>query len=225
MGLLIQKICILINHESIFFSIYSKTTSKKNWQDQKSQILWGLFSIPNLSFYYNINKFYSFINRFEFNKILTAYSQFCLNIAFYCLRRYKTVVKEGLLYIRSIFIICFVDAVFTDDEPLWEPVEWSLVMSWILFIFIFAWAAENLITSRYGSYTGRDKRVWFGWFKTFLIIKLMVCCLLWNCCDVRNTTHFILSLYILYRLHFLDETDTIEYFFTNLWVCTLLCFY
>lgn len=59
----------------------------------------------------------------------------------------------------------------TDDEPLWEPVEWSLVQSWILFIFGFAWIAENLITSRFGSYTGRDKRVWVAWYKTFWLIE------------------------------------------------------
>lgn len=58
----------------------------------------------------------------------------------------------------------------TDDEPIWEPVEWSLVQSWIMFIFLFAWIAENLISSRYGSYTGRDKRVWFAWYKTFWLI-------------------------------------------------------
>ena len=59
----------------------------------------------------------------------------------------------------------------TDDEPLWEPIEWSLVQSWILFIFAFAWIAENLISSRYGSYTGRDKRVWVAWYKTFWLIE------------------------------------------------------
>jgi hypothetical protein len=54
---------------------------------------------------------------------------------------------------------------------LWEPIEWSLVQTWILFIFTFAWIAENLIVSRYGSYTGRDKRVWMSWYKTFWLIE------------------------------------------------------
>jgi hypothetical protein len=66
----------------------------------------------------------------------------------------------------------FIDACLTDDEPLWEPIEWSLVQSWILFIFLFAWIAENLITSAYGSYTGRDKRVWFAWYKTFWLVEV-----------------------------------------------------
>ena len=40
-----------------------------------------------------------------------------------------------------------------------------------MFIFMFAWIGENLISSRYGSYTGRDKRVWFAWYKTFWLIE------------------------------------------------------
>ena len=77
----------------------------------------------------------------------------------------------GFLYIRGFFVILFIDACLTDDEPLWEPIEWSLVQTWILFIFSFAWVAENLIVSRYGSYTGRDKRVWMSWYKTFWLIE------------------------------------------------------
>ena len=76
------------------------------------------------------------------------------------------------IYLQGFCFILFIDACLTDDEPLWEPIEWSLVQTWILFIFSFAWIAENLITSRYGSYTGRDKRVWFAWFKTFWLIEM-----------------------------------------------------
>ena len=77
----------------------------------------------------------------------------------------------GFFYIQGFAFILFIDACLTDDEPLWEPIEWSLVQTWILFIFSFAWIAENLIVSRYGSYTGRDKRVWFSWYKTFWLIE------------------------------------------------------
>ena len=77
----------------------------------------------------------------------------------------------GFYYIRGFSFILFIDACLTDDEPLWEPIEWSLVQTWILFIFAFAWIAENLIVSRYGSYTGRDKRVWIAWYKTFWLIE------------------------------------------------------
>jgi len=74
-------------------------------------------------------------------------------------------------YINGFVFILFIDACLTDDEPLWEPIEWSLVQTWILFIFSFAWIAENLIVSRYGSYAGRDKRVWMAWYKTFWLIE------------------------------------------------------
>ena len=74
-------------------------------------------------------------------------------------------------YIQGFVFVLFIDACLTDDEPLWEPLEWSLVQTWILFIFTFAWIAENLIVSRYGSYTGRDKRVWMSWYKTFWLIE------------------------------------------------------
>jgi len=77
----------------------------------------------------------------------------------------------GFYYIQGFIFVLFVDACLTDDEPLWEPIEWSLVQTWILFIFAFAWVAENLIVSRYGSYTGRDKRVWMSWYKTFWLIE------------------------------------------------------
>jgi len=78
----------------------------------------------------------------------------------------------GFFYIYYTLFIMYIDACLTDDEPLWEPIEWSLVQTWILFLFTFAWIAENLIVSRYGSYTGRDKRVWFSWYKTFWLIEL-----------------------------------------------------
>jgi hypothetical protein len=80
-------------------------------------------------------------------------------------------IGDGWLYIQGLAVALFIDACLTDDEPLWEPVEWSLVQSWIMFIFLFAWIAENLISSRYGSYTGRDKRVWFSWYKTFWLVE------------------------------------------------------
>ena len=77
----------------------------------------------------------------------------------------------GLFYLYYSTFIMYIDACLTDDEPLWEPIEWSLVQTWILFLFTFAWIAENLIVSRYGSYTGRDKRVWFAWYKTFWLME------------------------------------------------------
>ena len=83
----------------------------------------------------------------------------------------KRSTGDAVIIIRGLVITLAVDSALTDDEPLWEPVEWSLVQVWIMFVFIFAWIAENLIASRYASYTGRDKRIWFSWYKTFWLVE------------------------------------------------------
>lgn len=80
--------------------------------------------------------------------------------------------RDSFLYIRNLFIILLIDSLVTDDEPLWEPLEWSLIQTWLLFIFLFSWAVENMISSRYGSYTGRDKRVWLALYKSFWLIEI-----------------------------------------------------
>ena len=85
----------------------------------------------------------------------------------------RTLISFGAYYIVGTASVAFIDACLTDDEPIWDPVEWSLLQSWIMFIFMFAWIAENLISSRFGSYTGRDKRIWFSWYKTFWLVLLM----------------------------------------------------
>ena len=122
-------------------------------------------------FYNNVNK--TLISLFlNFIKTNSTFSLFFKNFYLYIVDQYKRTFGEGYYYLRGLFIIFFIDAAITDDEPLWEPIEWSLVQTWLLFIFIFAWIAENLITSRYGSYTGRDKRVWLAWYKSFWLIDL-----------------------------------------------------
>lgn len=119
-----------------------------------ANILFFILNSYRSSFTYNFTWFYKISNSIKVGSI---------NL----LNNWKKTVGEGFIYLRGLFIICIIDATLTDDEPIWEPIEWSLVQSWIMFIFFFAWVAENLITSRYGSYTGRDKRVWFSWYKTF----------------------------------------------------------
>lgn len=110
----------------------------------------------------------------ENNYVLTSPIYFLKKLNFFsysvCIY-FKKSFSFGFYYLRGFFFILFIDACLTDDEPLWEPIEWSLVQTWILFIFGFAWIAENLIVSRYGSYTGRDKRVWIAWYKTFWLIE------------------------------------------------------
>ena len=131
---------------------------------------------------YNIKKNFKFLlNSFTNNNLTKLFITPRL-INFYSLLLLNTlssnvsnIVKRsfsfGFMYLIGFSFILFIDACITDDEPLWEPIEWSLVQSWILFIFIFAWIAENLIVSRYGSYTGRDKRVWMSWYKSFWLIE------------------------------------------------------
>jgi hypothetical protein len=116
-------------------------------------------------------------------------------------------------YIQGFVFVLFVDACLTDDEPLWEPLEWSLVQTWILFIFTFAWIAENLIVSRYGSYyTGRDDKrgVWMSWYKTFWLIE-----------GYYIINYAVAAIFVIvpfyfetnYNLSFtLDDTDTLGYF-------------
>ena len=48
---------------------------------------------------------------------------------------FRKTLGDGFIYLRGLFFLFFVDACLTDDEPIWEPVEWSLIQSWILFIF------------------------------------------------------------------------------------------
>lgn len=73
----------------------------------------------------------------------------------------------SIVYIKNLCIILIIDCCLVDDEPLWEPLEWTMVQNWLLFFFIFSWISETIITSNYGSFTGRDKRVYNGLFKWF----------------------------------------------------------
>lgn len=144
-------------HTKILYKIQSNLLINVTFIDLKSYKL-----VYNPLYLMTSNYFFTFFfflkNFFKTNSIKSLYV-------------FKTFFGDGFIYIRGIFIMCFVDAIISDDEPIWEPVEWSLIQSWIMFIFLFAWIAENLISSRYGSYTGRDKRVWFSWYKTFWLIE------------------------------------------------------
>jgi len=79
---------------------------------------------------------------------------------------------DSINYLKQLLIILIIDCCLMDDEPIWEPVEWTMVQSWLLFFFIFAWIGETIISGRYGSYTGRDKRVYMGLFKAFWFMEL-----------------------------------------------------
>ena len=112
----------------------------------------------------NLDNFENSVANFSTKLLFRFYWTYFLNV---CNKSFGF----SFYYIQGFVFVLFIDACLTDDEPLWEPLEWSLVQTWILFIFTFAWIAENLIVSRYGSYTGRDKRVWMSWYKTFWLIE------------------------------------------------------
>ena len=113
----------------------------------------------------------SFASRSSYAHFLQNLFSLAWSTVQWSLNLFKRTIGDGIIYLRGLAILFFFDAMLTDDEPLWEPVEWSLIQSWIMFIFAFAWIGENLISSRFGSYTGRDKRVWFSWYKTFWLIE------------------------------------------------------
>jgi len=127
---------------------------------------------------FTITSLYTILHT-PFTNLFTLIKLFSNNIHFfknlnkkYLNLNIKQVVGESFIVLMCLVIILCTDALLTDDEPIWEPTEWSLLQNWLMFIFLFSWIAENLITSRYGSYTGRDKRVWFAWYKTFWGIQI-----------------------------------------------------
>lgn len=79
----------------------------------------------------------------------------------------KSFQNAGWLVFYSVVLILLIDALILDDEPLWEPLEWSVIQTWVLYIYIFTWASEVIFSSRYGSYTNRDKIVWIGLFRAY----------------------------------------------------------
>jgi len=86
------------------------------------------------SFFHFSNFFKSnFLIFFVFNRVVSVVSELVLtffkinfNLTFLrikLLNIYRYAFGEGFLYIRGLLIIFFIDASFTDDEPLWELVE------------------------------------------------------------------------------------------------------
>ena len=158
------------------FNLYTKYLNNQSFNadyiyywDRKSSPLTKLNTfktLPNKKAIsiYKLSNLNNFMDNIFFTKFILFYKNWLTE-------QFRRSFSFGFYYLRGLFFIFFIDACLTDDEPLWEPIEWSLVQTWILFIFTFAWIAENLIVSRYGSYAGRDKRVWMSWYKTFWLIE------------------------------------------------------
>lgn len=133
---------------------------------------------------YNHNNFF-FINNnqknIRFIKVFYLYFysnndfnfySFFKSLKFFFIKNLNKSFLNFYTSIMGLFFLFFFDAILDGDEPIWEPVEWSLIQTWLIFIFLFSWIGENLITSRFGSFTGRDKRVWFSWYKSMWWIEI-----------------------------------------------------
>lgn len=154
-----------------------------------------------------LNKIFSFV----YVKNTKTYIHICYNfilkdlIVFknFLIKKFKKfynyLTLNGLNYLKQLFLILIIDCCLMDDEPLWEPVEWTMVQSWLLFFFIFAWISETLISGRYGSYTGRDKRVYLGLFKAFWFMELWF-----------NFNMFLTCIFIIVPFYF-ELTYTVSY--------------
>ena len=86
----------------------------------------------------------------------------------------NTILKFHIFVLINLCIIFLTDAFISDDEPLFEPIEWSLWQSWLLMVFIISWCAEIFISSIYGNYAGRDKRVWNALYKVYWLVQLYI---------------------------------------------------
>lgn len=69
-------------------------------------------------------------------------------------------------------LLASIELLLFDDEPLWEPLEWTFAQSFCLYLFLFSWIAETLISSKYGSFTGRDKRVYLGLYRSLWYVEI-----------------------------------------------------
>lgn len=157
--------------ELYFFQKNTKSINTRSKNNSRTFAYFNMYSFT-ARYVYNITTIVLCSILFKFMLILNYLTQLYNALAASFRTVYKTTSTEGYIAIRGLLIIILIDAGVTDDEPLWEPIEWSLVQTWILFSFIFGWIAENLITSRYGSFTGKDKRVWFAWYKMAWIVDL-----------------------------------------------------
>lgn len=127
-----------------------------------------LLKLPiTLNFLIKTSKFSSFFNNFLFKITYHFYLMKKKIIISFFLNLFD---KSTLLLVYFIALF-FLDFILDSDEPLWEPIEWSFVQNWILIIFSISWICENLILSRFGSFSNHDKKIWFSWFKTLLLIE------------------------------------------------------
>lgn len=109
---------LFFNKIATFKYISSKKKTKKKKKINTKSLNKSIF------FYHKF--FYSFKIKMSFLKNILRKLYYQSNLSQIKLKInliYKKTFGEGFLYIRGLFIIFFIDACFTDEEPLWEPIE------------------------------------------------------------------------------------------------------
>lgn len=96
-----------------------RTSLKKKIDLSKFQLLNLIKNNFLIYFFFNFNAFFSFFTHYHFLK--TNFNFTFLRIKL--LNGYLRTFGDGFIYLRGLFLIFFVDACITDDEPLWEPIE------------------------------------------------------------------------------------------------------
>ena len=79
-----------------------------------------------------------------------------------------------LYCLLSIFGAFALELLLIDDEPFWEPVEWSVFSSWFLFYSAWTWFLAVYLSSRYGSYSPQDRVVWEGLYKVNIFFEFFL---------------------------------------------------
>lgn len=176
------RISVGLTHQPSVSSIF-KLNSRRFKNKKIKKIKFSNRRYKNLfPFRYYINKTWKmwklFVNLYY---TLITLKSYLVNL------NYQILYKDSYLVIRNLLIIFIIDMLIIDDEPLWEPIEWSLVQTWLLFILLFSWIVEGFISSKFGSYTGRDKRVWLALYKTFWFLEF------WFCINLGITALFIIA--------------------------------
>jgi len=65
---------------------------------------------------------FSYLNKDLMGRV-SVLSTLIIKLRGYVTDVFRHLVNEGFSYLRGLFIIFFCDALTTDDEPLWEPLE------------------------------------------------------------------------------------------------------
>lgn len=68
-------------------------------------------------------------SKFFFTKIKFILHLYTNSFVFYIKNLISKSFSFGFSYIQGFTFLLFIDACLTDDEPLWEPIEWSLVQT------------------------------------------------------------------------------------------------